>query len=312
MDLTLSVSVVLPLCIYIGIGLWAGRLGYLNPAAGKEMNKVVFKMLFPLLMFDNILNAGQQLREGDLSVVPFIALLVLVEFLLLLAIVPFFIKSRPRQGSFIQGCFRSNSVLFALPVVTTLCGEENTGIASVCLAVVVPLYNILSVILLESKRGGKVSVRGILKGIITNPLILGTIAGFLFLMTGLEFPALLSKPLKTLTSLVTPVSLIILGASLKFDGIRSDLGQLCWVSLVKLLIIPLVTVLAARLFGYSGIALTSVFALSCVPTAVSSYTMAEQMGADGPFAGEIVAFTTVLSMLTVFLWVTALSFLGLI
>lgn len=312
MNLYLSFSVVFPLCVYILLGILAGKMHILEDKTISQVNKLIFKVLFPVVMFDNIVGAGDALRTGDLSIVLFFALVVLAAFLLLMLLVPLFIHSRPRQGSFIQGSFRANSILFAMPVVTTLCGKENIGIASVCLAVIVPIYNVLSVICLETRRGGKIHFLSILKGIATNPLILGAAAGILFVLTGLQLPELLVTPINALSSIVTPLALIVLGAGLRFTGIRKDLLPLSAVAVIKLVLIPGIVVLGGILLGYRSVALASLLGLSCVPTAVASYPMAEQMGGDGPFAGEIVAFTTVFSMFTVFLWVTALNFLQMI
>lgn len=91
---------------------------------------------------------------------------------------------------------------------------------------------------------------------------------------------------------------------------HKDWKQLVVVVLIKLVLAPLLIVGGAWLLGFRGVPLVSIFALCCVPTAVSSYTMAVEMGADGPLAGEILAVTTVSSIVTVFLWVSVLSSMG--
>ncbi len=311
-DFMLSVSVVLPLCIYIGMGLLANKMKLLDGEIGSKINSFAFKMLFPLMMFDNMMNAGAVIKSGELSLAVYLLGVTTVVFLLLLLIVPRFIKSGPRCASFIQGTFRANSILFAMPVVSALCGDENTALAAMCVAVLVPYYNILAVVVLELGRGGKVKVKNLLKSVITNPIIIGAIAGALFLALGITLPELLKTPLKALTSIITPLSLMVLGAGLRFEGIRRDFGQLAAVCGLKLIAIPAVTLAGAVLLGFEGIALMTAFSLTCVPTAVSSFTMAEQMGADGPFAAEVVAGTTVTSIVTVFLWVLLLSGMGLV
>ncbi len=312
MNFMLSVSVVLPLCIYIAFGALAARMKLIDERTANKMNGFAFRTLFPLMMFKNTLSAAEALESGDITLPFFVSALVLVFFALLMLIVPVFIKSRPRQASFIQGCFRANSVLFAMPVVEVLCGEENVGLAAMCVAVVVPLYNVLAVIVLEVKRGGKVNLGSILKGIITNPIILGAAAGIIMILLKVRLPDLIMTPLKTLANMVTPLALILLGSTLKVSGIVEDAGALIAACVVKLVLAPALFMGAAWLAGYRDVALISVFALTCVPAAVSSYTMAQQMGADGKLAGEIVAVTTIMSMLTVFLWVLGLSGVGII
>ncbi len=312
MDFMLSVSVVLPLCIYIGVGVLANKLKLLDDKTISTVNKFLFKILFPLMMFDNMLSAGNAISGEGFGLVLYLFIVLTVIFLLLFLLVPRFVKSKPRQGSFIQGAFRANFILFALPVVTALCGDENTALASMCIAVLVPYNNVLAVLALEGSRGGKVKLRSLLKSIVTNPLIIGAIAGAAFLLTGLEMPDLLRKTIKNMTSMNTPLSLMLLGAGLKFAGLKRDILPLSAVCAVKLVIMPVVTVAGAMALGFEGVPLITAFGLSCVPTAVSSYTMAEQMGADGPFAAEVVATTTVTSIVTVFLGVLALSAMGIV
>ena len=310
MDFTLSLRVVFPLCVYIGLGMIAKAARLITPEASAAMNRFTFRALFPLVMFENVMNAGETLRGGGLNAAWYLLGANTAVFLLLMLLIPCVEKSKPRQGSMIQGAFRANSILFALPIVTTICGAENAGLASVCVSLVVPWYNILSVIALETKRGGRVNVVKLLRGILTNPLIIGALAGAAALLLGVQLPEILSKPVHTLTSMVTPLALILLGVDLKFGSLRKDWKPLAIVTVIKLILTPLAIVGGAWLLGFREVPLVSIFALCCVPTAVSSYSMALEMDADGPLAGEIVACTTVCSIVTVFIWVSVLSLLG--
>ena len=310
MDLTLSMRVVFPLCVYIGIGLMAKTLKLISRDVSSAMNRFAFRTLFPLLMFENVLNAGEALRGEGLNAMWYLVAANTVVFALLMVLIPRVEKSKPRQGSMIQGAFRSNSVLFAIPIVSTICGAENTGVAAVCVSVLVPWYNVLCVIALETKRGGKVRAGKLIHGIMTNPLILGALAGMAAILLGIRLPDILRTPLHTLTSMVTPLSLILLGVDLQFDNLRRDWKALTLVTAIKLIFSPMLIVGVAWLLGFRGVPLISIFALCCVPTAVSSYTMALEMEADGPLAGGILAVTTVCSMVTVFLWVSLLSIAG--
>ena len=310
MNFTLPLQVVFPLCVYIGMGMIARTAHLITPQASASMNRFAFRALFPLVMFENVMNAGEALRGSGINAMWYLLGATTLLFLLLMVLIPLTEKSKPRQASMIQGAFRANSILFALPIVSTICGPENTGIASICVSVLVPWYNVLCVIALESKRGGQINAHKLLRGIVTNPLILGAAAGAAALLAGLHLPEMVSKPLHTLTSMVTPMALILLGFDLQFGSMRRDWKQLLLVTLIKLVLAPLLIVGGAWLLGFRGVPLISIFSLCCVPTAVSSYTMAVEMDADGPLAGEILAVTTVCSIVTVFLWVSALSSAG--
>lgn len=312
MNFALSLSVVLPLCIYIAIGVFSKKFGLLDAETTSKMNNFLFKTMFPVIMFQNVYNAGSQLNGSSFGLLGYMLVFALAVFALLVVFVPLFEKEHRRRPVIIQGCFRANSILFALPVVTALCGEENVGPASICVAVLVPVYNILAVVIFEIYRGGKISVANMLKKIITNPLIIGAIAGALVYVFHITLPSPVAKTVSTLNTMTTPMALIILGAGLTVGSIRRDTRALIAVSAIKLVVIPAAAVLIGRALGYSGVELVTAFSITCVPTAVSSYSMAVAMDGDGELAGEVVAFTTLASLFTVFIWVNVLSAAGIV
>ena len=238
MNLLLSVSVVFPLCIYILIGVLGARLKLLDQKLASSMNAFVFKLLFPLMMFENVIKARDALMNGAGRAVLFIFSVFAVSFTLLRLLVPLFIKDKPRQASFIQGSFRANTILFAVPVISALCGEDETGLAAMCVAATVPFCNAACVVLLETSRGGRAGFGKLLLSVLKNPLVIGAIAGCLFLLTGWHLPSLLSVPLKAVTGIITPLSLMLLGAGLRFRGILQDAGQLLIVCFIKLVLTP--------------------------------------------------------------------------
>ena len=109
---------------------------------------------------------------------------------------------------------------------------------------------------------------------------------------------------------MTPLALVMLGADMRFSDTVKYKKELLIVCLLKLVAVPLLTVLTVKALGFDKIAVTTAMAMTAVPTAVSSYVMAKELGADGVLAGQIVAVSTAVSILTVFLWVFSLSSLG--
>lgn len=312
MSIYLSFSVVFPLCTYILIGVIARKMKLLDDATVSKMNSMAFRLLFPVMMFTNMQSAASALKNGDLGIV-WVALGIVVLLLaLLILIVPRFIKDRARQGTFIQGAFRGNGLLFAIPIITSICGESNAGVAAVCLTVLVPFYNIVSVILLKVSSGDKINFKNLLLGVLKNPIIIGAIAGIIVLLLRIEIPEVIQNTISKLSSIVSPMALILLGAGLKFRSLKKDIWHVLAVCFIKLIIYPLLSILAGYLLGYRGIPLISLFVLNCVPTAVGAYTMAKEMGPDGDFAGEVVAVGTIASLFTIFVWITVLSAAGLL
>ena len=316
MDLSLSFSVVFPLFVYMFIGIAARKAGLLDEETCSRMNAFNFKVLFAVNMFRNVFTARDSFSAGSFSYLALSVGYTLIVFIIFYFAIPLFWKDRPRASSVIQGCYRGNSMLFAIPVVETLCGVENSAIASMCVSIVVPVYNILAVVLFETMRGNKVEIKPLIKSIFINPLIIGAIAGGIVAaassLIGFDIPKTVMTPISVLSSMNSPLSLILLGAGLNLGSIRKDLKDLIFVCFMKLIAVPAGVAAVCLALGYKGIQFISLFAIFCVPTAVSSYPMAEQMGGDGPFSAEVIASTSLLSLVTVFIWVACLQACGII
>ena len=309
MNLLMAVSAVLPILIYMLGGAVLKRAGKLSDTTLNEVNRIIFSYCFPFLIFNSIYstNLKEALNPGFLWAM---AILFLLTTAVILMIFPRLFTAKPVLGSTLQGVTRSNSLLFALPVVIAISGKDGAGLASLSIAVMVPLSNIVSVMILEVLRGEKLRPKSLFLSLIKNPIIAGALTALAVKALGIRFPAVAERMIGDIASLVTPIALVTLGAGLTLKDTMRYRRELAVVSLTKLFIIPLVFVLTIKLLGFDKTAILTAMALSAVPTAVSSYPMAKAMGADAVLAGQIVAATSLLSMLTVFLWVLSLSAIG--
>ena len=310
MSFLLAFSTVFPMFFYMAAGFGLRRLNKLSEGTVAQMNKIIYSFCFPFVLFHNVygVDIASAMNGPFLAVIAGMVVLVTA---LLIVFIPRYTASKPVQGSMMQGVIRGNSILFALPVVTTIAGRENTGLVSLGIALVVPFYNILCVIILESLRGGKVKPARLLLSILKNPIIIGTLAGAFVRLTGLRPGARYhARTVTGIAGLVTPLALVMLGADMRFSDTVKYKKELLIVCLLKLVAVPLLTVLTVKALGFDKIAVTTAMAMTAVPTAVSSYVMAKEMEADGVLAGQIVAVSTAVSILTVFLWVFSLSSLG--
>ena len=309
MSFLLAFSTVFPMFFYMAAGFGLRRLNKLSDGTVAQMNKIIYSFCFPFVLFHNVygVDIASAMNGPFLAVIAGMVVLVTA---LLIVFIPRYTASKPVQGSMMQGVLRGNSILFALPVVTTLAGRENTGLVSLGIALVVPFYNILCVIILESLRGGKVKPARLLLSILKNPIIIGTLAGLMVRLTGLRLPGYMEQVVAGIAGLVTPLALVMLGADMRFSDTVKYKKELLIVCLLKLVAVPLLTVLTVKALGFDKIAVTTAMAMTAVPAAVSSYVMAKELGADGVLAGQIVAVSTAVSILTVFLWVFSLSSLG--
>ncbi len=310
-NLIISVNVVLPLFICIVLGYFLRRIRMVEEGTLKAMNKLCFKVFLPIYLFNSVYAADLAAAfNGRLIVFAIVGLLIL--FLLLMLVIPIIEKDNARRGVMVQAIFRSNFALFGLPVATSLCGEENIGPTSLLLGIGVPLFNILAVITLETFRGKKPSVRKMVKGVATNPLIIACVLGIFFNLLQIQLPYAVEKAAADLGRTATPLSLVVLGGEFVFGKVKGYVKQLSITMLSKLVLSPLIMVSIGIMLGFRNEMLVPILIMFGAPTAVSSFTMAQQMEGDADLAGEVVVFTSGASIVTMFLWVFVLKQLGFI
>jgi len=296
---TASVNVVVPLLLLMCLGMLIRKQGLADEGIFRKIDGISFKIFLPVMLFWNLYNSDM----GDLfnaRLVIFAAVGVLAVVAVLFAVVPRIIKDNPRRATVIQGIFRTNYIIFGLVVADALYGAEGSAEVTLLGCFMVPLFNALAVAVLEYYRLGKVNIKKILIGIVKNRLIIASILGIIVVACGIKLPYVLEKAVKDVSGITTPLCLISLGGALKFGDFKANLKPVIWCTLARLVFVPLVFMPAAVLAGFRGSELTALMILFASPTAVSSYTMAQQMEADGKLAGQLVASTTLCSVLTIF------------
>ncbi|MEF9839585.1 MAG: AEC family transporter [Lachnospiraceae bacterium] len=310
-NLYLSFSVVFPLFCMMALGYLLKVIGIFDSQFLAQLNNLCFKVFLPTILFIHVYHSNFQ---GNFSVklIVFAIGCVILCFLSLLFLVPLFEKDHKKQGVIIQGIFRSNFILFGIPITTALYGNNNASTTAILIAFVIPLFNTLSVIALEYFSNKKANAKQIIKGIIRNPLIIASAIAFLFVLTGIKLPILIEKTVTDISKIATPLALIILGGSFAFKNLTHSLKALFFSILGKLILVPLIFIFLSIRLGFKGMDLVALFAMFASPTAVSSYTMAQSADADSVLAGQIVVVSSIASILTIFIWITLLKWIGVI
>ena len=287
-NLIVSLEVVAPLFLQMFLGYAVKKTKIADSHTFDQLNTMVFRVFLPILIFRNIY-VSNLTQSFDAKLMIFAVSSVAVLYLLTFGVIVWIEKENRRRGVLIQGIFRSNFLIFGLPIIYSISGESFTGIASLVIAVIIPMYNILSVVALEVFRGGSINMKNILKGLITNPLIIASLLGITMLLTGFKFPQLIESTMKDLAQIATPIAFVVLGASLTFSGGKSALRPLIIGLFGKLIAAPFLGITASILFGFKGPELVVLMVMFAAPTAVSSFPMAQQMDGDGELAGRLVA-----------------------
>ena len=224
-NMIISINVIMPLFITIILGYFIRQIGLFDEHTVKIMNNVTFKTLLPILIFNNVYNTNiAGVFNGKLMIFAISSILIIC--ISMCIFIPLIEKDNKKRGVLIQTIFRSNFVLFALPIVTSLFGEENSGVPSLLIAAIIPMFNFLAVVVLEAFRGGNIDTKKIMKGIVTNPLIIGCVVAVVMILLGIKLPYILEKTVNDVSKAATPLALIILGASFKFHKIKEYKRQL--------------------------------------------------------------------------------------
>lgn len=306
-----AVNAVMPFLIYISFGYGVRMSGLVDEAFMNKLNKLIFRAFFPILMFNNLYKVEPGFTLDGRLVAVGVGSVLLLE-LILVFLVPKFVKGNPQRGVVIQAIYRSNFVLFAIPLTTSLFGETGSVLASMMVAIVIPIYNVTAVIILELFHGGKSDIRVLVKNVCTNPLILGALVGFIFFMLQIKLPACIDETAAQFADLTTPLALFVLGGTLHFSAVRGNLKYLVPSLTVKMVFLPAVITALATAMGFGNLERFVLFTMYATPVATASYTMAQNMGGDGELAGQFVVISTAVSIVTIFLWVLFFKTMGMI
>lgn len=281
--------------VVILLGFVFKRRQLITDAFWQPAERITFYVFFPSLLIVSIARADL----GGANVAPMLAGLVLAIGVVVAGCFALRHPLRldgPAFTSLIQSSVRPN-VYVALAAATALYGSAGVTLMSLCLAVVVPTVNVISVVALvryASAGAAPVQWRRTIGPILTNPLILACGIGLLLNASGLGLPPLIGPTLEILARASLPVGLLAVGAGLQFQALRATGTTVAVASVLKLLVLPVLTLIAVGVMGAEALARTIAVLVASVPVSASAYVMAREMGGDPVImAGAITASTAV-------------------
>jgi len=310
-NLLLSFNVVAPLMIYMLIGVLLRRTGVVEERVMRGANNIVYYVTLPLMCYRAIA-ASDISAMFDTPYLLYMAVGILVLYALAALFVPMLCKENKRRGVLILGVFRSNDAIFGLPVAAALLGADHLGLMSITISMSVPLFGILAVVAMERYRGEQVRFGQVLLRMIKNPLLIACLAGFVVNLLNIKMPDVLQKPIDSLAAVTSPLAFILLGGTISFAAVKKNRAAITAISLIRLLVAPLVTLAALLLLGFRGEFIVVALIIFGAPVAMLTYSMAVGMQADDELAGTLVAVTSVLSIVTMFLFIFVLKQLAFI
>jgi predicted permease len=307
-----SLNVVAPLFIIMAVGYAVRNIRFVSGDFLAQLNKLVFRFFLPLMLFQDI----RLSYKGDFSNTRLIvASLVGISAVILvsLLLVPLIVKRNAQRGSIIQGIYRSNFLIYGLPLATGMYGDQALAAISMLMGIMIPFFNIAAVIILSlySEAGAqKATPRQLLRDVITNPLIIGTFLGLLAGMSHLHLPRFIDHPTAQLAGAAAPLALFVMGGEFKFHNLRNNLRKVIAVTLLRLIIVPVIALSIFIALGFRDVDLAVLLCIFATPAAMAGYIMAQNMGNDGELSGQIVVLTTACSCLTIFLLIFSLRSFG--
>lgn len=306
-----ALRVVLPMALLMALGAGVRTAGVIDRGAMRSMDKLTFRLFMPVLLFKNIYETDLSQNFQPKEV--FFAVLSLAALFPLALLLPRRLEpDRSKAAAMGQAMMRTNYILFGIAVAESIYGEGNVGVVALLGAVVVPLTNAFSVVILESGRSGRVKPGKLLLSILKNPMVLATLAALALMAAPFRLPALLWEVVEDVAGVTTTISFISLGVSLNLGEVRANLRPLLLGTALRMVLVPLVFLSLSVALGFRGQSLCGLMVLFAAPTAVASYPMAVAMGADGPLAGQLVCATTALSVVTMFCYTFLFHSLGML
>lgn len=289
------IEIVLPVFLVVGLGYTIRRIGLVDGHFFSQVNQLVYYVCLPLLLIYKIAGADFS-TSFNFKLVLATSAAVACCFLIAYLYGKWRSFPAPIHGSFCQGSFRGNLAYIGLAIIFNAYGDIGLTRAGILLGFLVPVLNFFAILaLLFPQQHQRTSYREIIKQIISNPLILASLLGVLWSFFHLPMPTILDRSFNIATGMTLPLALLSIGGSFSLEKLKGDIWKAALATTIKLILLPLITALFMLVLNISGLDFAIGLLMAGAPTAVATYIMACQMGADGELAGTIVMMATALS-----------------
>lgn len=298
-SLSFTANIVAPIFFIVFLGYLLKRVRVIDENFINTASRLVFVITLPALVFMSISRTDFHAVFNP-EQLGFVLFGTLLSFIALWVIAKRWIRKPEDLGVFIQGAFRSNYGIIGLAVSYNLFSDSGLAQASLLLALVIPLFNVLSILALSipAQRSGSSSLTSTVMEVLKNPLIIAVCLALPFSYFGFQLPEVAQKTGRYFANLTLPLALLAIGGSLNLQSLRNTSAQATWATLSKLVILPVALTMMAWLYGFRGQDLTMLMVLFGCPTAAASFVMAKGMGGNAELAANIILMTTLGSVVS--------------
>ncbi len=289
------------------------KLGWMDEVFAAKMNKFVFLVPLPVLLFEQLATVDFS-EVWDIKFILFCFVVTAIS-ITISTLISLLWKDRSVKGEFIQATYRSSAALLGIAVIQNIYGTA--GMAPLMIIGSVPLYNIMAVVVLSVFKPGnnsfdKALVKKTLKGIVTNPIIIGIVAGFVWSALKLPMPSILHKTVSSIGATATPMGLMSMGATFEMKKATSKMKPTLVAVFMKLVGFCAIFLSMAALLGFRNEELIAILVMLGSATTVSCFVMARNMGHEGTLSSGVIMMTTLLSAFTLTMWLDVLRSFGLV
>ena len=312
-NLIFSLNATIPIFLMMLLGMLFRKLGWMDEVFAAKMNKFVFLVPLPMLLFEQLATVDFS-EVWDIKFILFCFVVTAIS-ITISTLISMLWKDRSIKGEFIQATYRSSAALLGIAFIQNIYGTA--GMAPLMIIGSVPLYNIMAVVVLSFFKPGnnsfdKALVKKTLKGIVTNPIIIGIVAGFVWSALKLPMPLILHKTVSSIGATATPMGLMSMGATFEMKKATSKMKPTLVAVFMKLVGFCAIFLPVAAMLGFRNEQLIAILVMLGSATTVSSFVMARNMGHEGTLSSGVIMLTTLLSAFTLTMWLDVLRSFGVV
>ena len=312
-NLIFSLNATIPIFLMMLLGMLFRKLGWMDEVFAAKMNKFVFLVPLPVLLFEQLATVDFS-EVWDIKFILFCFVVTAIS-ITISTLISLLWKDRSIKGEFIQATYRSSAALLGIAFIQNIYGTA--GMAPLMIIGSVPLYNIMAVVVLSFFKPGnnsfdKALVKKTLKGIVTNPIIIGIVAGFVWSALKLPMPSILHKTVSSIGATATPMGLMSMGATFEMKKATSKIKPTLVAVFMKLVGFCAIFLPVAAMLGFRNEQLIAILVMLGSATTVSCFVMARNMGHEGTLSSGVIMMTTLLSAFTLTMWLDVLRSFGLV
>ncbi len=312
-NLIFSLNATIPIFLMMLLGMLFRKLGWMDEVFAAKMNKFVFLVPLPVLLFEQLATVDFS-EVWDIKFILFCFVVTAIS-ITISTLISMLWKDRSIKGEFIQATYRSSAALLGIAFIQNIYGTA--GMAPLMIIGSVPLYNIMAVVVLSFFKPGnnsfdKALVKKTLKGIVTNPIIIGIVAGFVWSALKLPMPLILHKTVSSIGATATPMGLMSMGATFEMKKATSKMKPTLVAVFMKLVGFCAIFLPVAAMLGFRNEQLIAILVMLGSATTVSSFVMARNMGHEGTLSSGVIMLTTLLSAFTLTMWLDVLRSFGVV